>query len=121
MPAIVCRISGLSYEILIKSNRRISSREYCSKSRVLISLQPTHATDLICSDTDAADWVEACAEEVASLVENGVYEEVERPAGKPVITSKWVFKKKRGLSGRVENVRQGWWQGGSCRRRGWIT
>ena len=39
---------------------------------------------------DAADWVEACAAEVASLVENGVYEVVERPAGKPVITSKWV-------------------------------
>ena len=54
---------------------------------------------------DAAHWVEACAAEVASLVENGVYEVVDRPAGKPVITSKWVFKKKRGLSGRVEKYK----------------
>ena len=30
---------------------------------------------------------------------------VDRPTGKPVITSKWVFKKKRGLSGKVEKYK----------------
>ena len=54
---------------------------------------------------DAAQWVEACAAEVASLVENKVYNVVDRPVGKPVITSKWVFKKKRGLSGKVEKYK----------------
>lgn len=54
---------------------------------------------------DAAQWVEACAAEVASLVENAVFEVVDRPADKPVITSKWVFKKKRGLSGQVEKYK----------------
>lgn len=54
---------------------------------------------------DAAEWVEACAAEVASLVENGVYAVVDRPVGKPVITSKWVFKKKRGLTGKVEKYK----------------
>ena len=54
---------------------------------------------------DAAQWVEACAAEVASLVENKVYELVDRPPSHPVITSKWVFKKKRGLSGIVEKYK----------------
>ena len=40
-------------------------------------------------------WREACAAEVASLVENKVFEVVDRPAH-PVITSKWVFERKRG-------------------------
>ena len=53
---------------------------------------------------DSAQWVEACAAEVASLVENKVFAVVDRPAH-PVITSKWVFKKKRGLSGEVEKYK----------------
>ena len=51
---------------------------------------------------DSAKWMEACAAEVASLVENDVFEIVDRPVGKPVITCKWLFKKKRGFSGKVE-------------------
>ena len=47
------RIFDPLYEILIKSNTRISSRECCSKSRVLISLQRIYATDLIRPDTAA--------------------------------------------------------------------
>ena len=54
---------------------------------------------------DAAAWVEACAAEVASSVENKVFEVVSRPASQPVITSKWVFKKKKGLSGQVEKYK----------------
>ena len=54
---------------------------------------------------DAAKWREACAAEVASLVENKVYEVVDRPASKGVITSKWVFKKKRGITGEVEKYK----------------
>ena len=54
---------------------------------------------------DAAKWVAACAAEVASLVENKVFEVVNRLVAKPVITSKWVFKKKKGLSGKVEKYK----------------
>ena len=39
---------------------------------------------------DSEQWVEACAAEVASLVENNVFSVVDRPTH-PVITSKWVF------------------------------
>ena len=51
---------------------------------------------------NATKWVEACAREVASLVGDKVFEVVDRPASKLVITSKWVFKKKKGLSGNIE-------------------
>ena len=40
---------------------------------------------------DAAKRVEACAAKVASLVENKVFEVVDMPPSKHVITSKWVF------------------------------
>ena len=53
---------------------------------------------------DSERWLEACAAEVASLVENKVFAVVDRPRH-PVITSKWVFKRKRGLSGEVEKYK----------------
>ena len=43
---------------------------------------------------DSRKWLEACAAEVASLVENQVFQVVDRPILHPVITRKWVFKKK---------------------------
>ena len=54
---------------------------------------------------DADKWLEACVAEVASLVENKVYEVVDRPGSHQVITSKWVFKKKRGMTGAVEKYK----------------
>ena len=55
--------------------------------------------------SDFEKWVEACVAEVASLVENEVFEIVDRPASKPVITSKWIFKKTKGLSGAIEKYK----------------
>ena len=54
---------------------------------------------------DATSWLEACAAEVASLVENKVFAVVDRPASHQTITSKWVFKKQRGLTGAVEKYK----------------
>lgn len=54
---------------------------------------------------DAAASVEECAAEVASLVENEMFEVVHRPAAKPVIPSNWVVTKKRGLSGQMEKYK----------------
>ena len=53
---------------------------------------------------DSEKWAEACAAQVASLVENKVFEVVDGP-NHPVITSKWVFKRKRGLSREVEKFK----------------
>ena len=54
-------------------------------------------------DTDA--WNEACKAEVESLVENKVFQLVNRPTHKRPVTSKWVFKKKRGFIGEVEKYK----------------
>ena len=42
---------------------------------------------------DAEEWKKACAAKVESLIENKVFVVVEKPAGKQIVTSKWVFKK----------------------------
>ena len=54
---------------------------------------------------DADKWLEACAAKVASPVVNKVFDIVDRPAAHQVITTKWVFKKKRGLSSEVEKYK----------------
>ena len=54
---------------------------------------------------DADKWIEACKAEVDSLIENKVYEVVDRPHHMQPVTSKWVFKKKRGISGEVEKYK----------------
>ena len=48
---------------------------------------------------------EACKAKVDSLVENKVFTVVDRPSDKPVITSKWVFKRKKGIDGKVEKYK----------------
>ena len=54
---------------------------------------------------DSAKWLEACAAKVASLVDNRVFEIIDRHVSKLVISSKWVFKKKKGLSEAVEKYK----------------
>ena len=70
---------------------------------------------------DSAKWKEACDAKVASLVENSVFQVVDRPASHHIITSKWVFKKKKGLSGAVEKYKARVVNRGLCKRRGLIT
>ena len=54
---------------------------------------------------DADLWRAACEAEISSLVENKVFTVIDRPVDKPVITSKWIFKKRRGLSGAMEKYK----------------
>ena len=51
--------------------------------------------------SNAKLWQEACKAEVDSLVENKVFTVVDKPSDKPVNTSKWVFKRKKGIDGKV--------------------
>lgn len=51
---------------------------------------------------DKKSWQDASNLEVESLKENKVHSVVDMPKNKPIIPSKWVFKKKRGVSGKVE-------------------
>ena len=55
---------------------------------------------------DVELWHKACKAEIDSLVENKVFSLVDRPADKQVITSKWVFKKKAGIDGKVEKHKE---------------
>lgn len=54
---------------------------------------------------DKHTWQEACAMEVESLQENKAYSIVDTPRNTTIITSKWVFKKKKGLSCKVEKYK----------------
>lgn len=47
------------------------------------------------------DWADALAAEHTSFVENDVYDVVDRPRKKKVISSRWILKKKRDYLGRV--------------------
>ena len=50
-------------------------------------------------------WHDACKAEIDSLVENKVFLVVDRLGNKQVSTSKWVFKKKTGIDGKVEKYK----------------
>lgn len=54
---------------------------------------------------NAVEWKKACATEVASLIENKVLNIVDKLAHKQTVTSKWVFKKKRGILEAVEKYK----------------
>ncbi|EKD00935.1 hypothetical protein A1Q2_04808 [Trichosporon asahii var. asahii CBS 8904] len=58
------------------------------------------------SSVDAAQWKAACDEELSALLKAGVYELVPRSeAAGRVVTSKWVFKKKRKANGSLERYK----------------
>ena len=50
---------------------------------------------------NAEKWAEAMDKELESLWKNKVYLEVERPAGKKVIGSKWVLRIKTDAAGEI--------------------
>ena len=51
------------------------------------------------------EWKLAMDSEMASLRENGVYELVDRPKGKKVVKSKWVFRVKKNERGEIEKYK----------------
>ena len=63
---------------------------------------------------------EACQTKVESLIENKVFTKVDRPSNKPVITSKWVFKKKKACLARWRSIKHESWQEASCKRKEWM-
>lgn len=55
--------------------------------------------------SNSEKWKGAMKSEMDSLQENGVYEIVDRPAGKKVVKSKWVFRVKTNELGEVEKYK----------------
>jgi hypothetical protein len=61
---------------------------------------PTYKATM--SSPEAAQWQIACTEELQSLQDMKVYEEVPRPPDCKIIDSRWTFKLKRGPEGLIE-------------------
>lgn len=50
---------------------------------------------------NAKEWKETCALTFVSVIENMVYEMMDRQTHEKLVTSKWVFDKKKGTSARM--------------------
>lgn len=57
------------------------------------------------SRTDKDLWLKAMDEEIASLRKNHVWQLVDRPSGKNIVTNRWVLRIKRKPSGEIERYR----------------
>ena len=72
---------------------------------MLVAIDDTAADEPKTFKQAAKDlWHEAIRPKVDSLVENKVYEIVDRPGYKAVVSSKWVFKKKSVRVGRAQTT-----------------
>ena len=61
------------------------------------STEPTCYQEAI-KGRDAHLWIQAIEEEKMSLLKNNTWEIVKRPPGKKLVTSKWIFKRKEGIT-----------------------
>ena len=57
---------------------------------------------------DGAKWLQAAKEEFASLIDNNTWDLVEPPHHQKVLPGKWVFKYKRGISGKILCYKAQW-------------
>ncbi|CAI7853052.1 unnamed protein product [Closterium sp. NIES-53] len=55
--------------------------------------------------SDAEEWKKAMESELKSIDENGTWELVELPEGRKAITSKWLFKIKSDVDGKIEHYK----------------
>ena len=57
------------------------------------------------NDIDAYDWVQAMKSELDSMYSNQVWDLVKVPKGIKLVGCKWVYKRKRGIDGKVETFK----------------
>ena len=50
-------------------------------------------------------WKEVMQEEYNSIIKNNLWEVVSRPAGKSIVSSKWIFKLKHAVDGSIEKYK----------------
>ena len=84
---------------------RYSPSAFCSNFDLTIT---NHDPGTIREEVDSEDgklWKEAMVDEMASLHKNEAWDLVELPAGRKPIKSKWVFKKKMNVEGKVEKYK----------------
>ena len=64
----------------------------------LVDQEPTSYEEA----TKKKEWVEEMAEEYQSIMKNDVWDIVPKPENKSVVSSKWIYKIKHIVDGRVE-------------------
>lgn len=67
----------------------------------LESTEPRNYQEAVNHPLYGKEWELAIREEYNSLMKNGAWELVETPAGRNIVTCKWVFKAKRDAEGRM--------------------
>ena len=73
-------------------------------NRTTVSSDPQTFEEAV-SGPDAREWMAACAEELKTFVEKELFDEVEKPRGRKVVGSKWVFRTKYGADGQIQKYK----------------
>ena len=68
--------------------------------------------------TGQSVWRNAMMEEYQSIMKNDVWDVVPRPKGKSIVTSKWIFKIKHAVYGRLEKHKPIFVSRGSSQKEG---
>ena len=84
---------------------RYSPSAFCSGFALTITNDEPRTVREAVDSEDGKLWKEAMVDEMASLHKNDAWDLVELPAARKPIGSKWVFKKKMNVEGKVEKYK----------------
>jgi hypothetical protein len=84
-----------------ESKRPDRFSSYTALMSKLIDVEPATFEEAISQQV----WKDAMVEEYDSIMKNDVWDVVPRPEGKPVVSSKWIYKIKHSADGRIEKYK----------------
>ena len=90
---------------LVRERRQLERyrpSDFCSNFSLTITDDDPRTVREAIDSEDGNLWMEAMVDEMASLHKNEAWDLVELPDGRKPIGSKWVFKKKMNIEGKVE-------------------
>ena len=90
-----------------RSERERHRPQYYGMEQTHLSVVPTEPTSFeeAMSGPDCSNWRQAMDAEMQSLNSNDVWELVERPPGRKIVGSKWVYKVKTKADGSIERYK----------------
>ena len=88
-----------------RQTERYSPSAFCLGFALTITDDEPRTFREVVDSEDGKLWKEAMVDEMASLHKNDAWDLVELPAGRKPIGSKWVFKKKMNVEGKVEKYK----------------
>ena len=105
---MVCEIiQGVErYGALEETHRGRKRTRSCSSYVALlcdiIDKEPSNYEEAV----DKKQWKDAVIEEYQSIMKNDFWDVVPRPEGKSIVTSKWIYKIKHAVDGRIEKYKE---------------